>query len=365
MIAQPMEPNDNSSQEVEWTELEPRVATFGELLVRLATTDHLRLDQATSLEVTFAGAEANVAVSLANFGVPARFISRLPDNSLGTAALRSLRGFGVDTAHVVRGGDRMGLYFVELGIAQRPSQVLYDRQQSGFAGMTPGMVPWPNALEECSWLHTSGISPAVSRSAADVTAEAVAAAKHAGLRVSIDLNHRAKLWHWGRSASDVMAELVAQADVVFCNETDPETVFGIPVPAPTTGNASVDPSAYEPACAMLRERFPNVQLVAMTLRGAVSASENLWTAVMAAEDHFYTTTRFRITPILDRVGSGDAFAGAAISRLVHHPGEYQEALDFAVGASCLKHSVQGDFNRVTASEVNRLSAGDATGRILR
>ncbi len=343
----------------------PRVATFGELLGRLATPEHLRLDQATALDITFAGAEANVAVSLAVLGVGARFISRLPYNALATAALRTMRGFGVDTAHVVRGGSRIGLYFVEPGIAQRPSQVLYDRDSSAFAGIAPGMVSWPEALEGCTWFHTSGVSPAVSESAAAVTAEAIDAAKHAGLRVSLDLNHRAKLWQWGRNAGDVMAELVAKADVVFCNETDLEAVFGIPVPPATTGNADIDPSAYEPACASLRERFNNVQIVAVTVRGAVSASDNLWTAVLATGNDFYTSTRYRIAPILDRVGSGDAFAGAAISRLVQQPHALQEALDFAVAASCLKHSVQGDFNRVSEAEVLRLAGGDATGRIVR
>ena len=346
-------------------ETPPVVATFGELMVRLATPAHLRLAQATSLDVTFAGAEANVAVSLAAFGVPARFVSRLPDNPLGTAALGVLRSLGVDTSYIIRGGDRIGLYFVEPGIAQRASQVLYDRAGSAFAAITPGTVPWGEVLEGCRWLHTSGISPAVSRSAAAVTAEAVAAAKKAGLMVSIDLNHRAKLWDWGRSAGDVMAELVAQADVVFCNETDLETVFGIPVPPATTGNAEVGPSSYEPAFKSLHDRFHNVAVAAMSLRGAVSASENLWTGVLSTSSGFYTTTRYRISPILDRVGSGDAFAGAAISQLVQHPAAFQQALDFAVGASCLKHSVQGDFNRVSTGEVLRLIGGDATGRIVR
>jgi len=343
----------------------PTVATFGEILVRLATPHHLRLEQAHQFEVSFAGSEANVAVSLAQFSVPARFISRLPDNPLATAALRVVRGLGVDTTRVVRGGDRIGVYFVEAGIAQRPSQVLYDRDGSAFATIAPGMVNWADALDGCSWFHTSGISPAVSQSAAAVTEEAVAAAKAAGLSVSIDLNHRAKLWQWGRSAEAVMTGLVSMADVVFCNETDLEAVFGIPVPAATTGNAEVSPTAYEPACRALQERFPNVRVVAVTLRGALSASENLWSAVLATEDAFFTTARFRITPILDRVGTGDAFAGAAISQLVDKPQRYQEALDFAVAASCLSHSVQGDFNRVSKAEVLRLVKGDTTGRILR
>ena len=343
----------------------PTVATFGELMVRLATPGHLRLAQATSLDVTYAGAEANVAVTLSAFGVPARFVSRLPDNPLGEAALAVLRSLGVDTAHVLRGGDRIGLYFVEPGIAQRPSQVLYDRAGSAFAEIPPGTVPWDEVLGGCGWLHTTGISPAVSRSAAAVSAEAVAAAKKAALTVSIALNHRAKLWNWGRSAGEVMAELIAQAAVVFCNETDLEAVFGIPVPAATTGNAAVEPSSYDPACRSLRQRFPNVEVVALSLRGAVSASENLWTGVLSTPSDFYTTTRYRITPILDRVGSGDAFAGAAISQLVQHPGAFQEALNFAVGASCLKHSIQGDFNRVSAGEVLRLTGGDATGRSVR
>ncbi len=343
----------------------PVVATFGELLIRLATPDHLRLDQTTSVDMTFAGAEANVAVSVAALGLPSRFISRLPDNPLGTSALRTLRGFGIDTGHVICGGRRFGVYFVEPGIAQRPSRVFYDRDGSAFAEIGPDMVAWDAALADCVWFHTSGISPAVSESAAAATNEGVGAAKRAGLRVSVDLNYRAKLWQWGRTAGEAMADLVAQADVVFCNETDVESVFGIPVPAPSTENAAIDPYAYEPACRALRQRFPNVQVVAMTLRGAVSASDNYWSGVLATDDHFYTTRRYSIAPILDRVGTGDAFAGAAIVRLVQEPDAFQEALDFAVGASCLKHAIQGDFNRVSPGEVDRLIGGDATGRILR
>ena len=272
----------------------------------------------------------------------------------------------MDTDYIARGGNRIGLYFVEPGIAQRgASQVLVDRDGSAFAEMRPGMVSWRQALEGCRWLHTTGVSPAVSQSAVAVTCEAVTAAKHLGLRVPLDLNHRAKLWQWGRCAGDVMAELVAQADVVFCNETDLEAVFGISVPTATTSNADIDPGVYEPACANLLAQFPNVELVAMSLRGALSASENLWTGVFATTEGFHTTTRFRISPILDRVGSGDAFAGAAISQLVQHPASLQDALDFAVAASCLKHSIQGDFNRVSAAEVLRLTGGDATGRIVR
>lgn len=341
------------------------VATFGELLVRLTTPDHLRLEQARALEVTFAGSEANVAVSLAGFGVPARFVSRLPDNPLAAAARRALRGFGVDTSFILTGGRRLGVFFVEAGVAQRPSQVLYDRDGSAFAEIVPDTIRWDEALASCAWFHTSGISPAVSASAAAVTREAITAARRAGLRVSIDLNHRTQLWAWGEPAGAVMADLVAQADVVFCNETDLEAFFEIPVPAPTSGNATIDVSAYEPSCSEFRRRFPNVQLLAMTLRGAVSASENHWTAVLASEGSYHTTRRFAIQPVLDRVGAGDAFAAAAISQLLQRPEALQGALDFAVAASCLKHSIVGDFNRVTTAEVLHLAGGDTTGRIVR
>lgn len=342
-----------------------RVATFGELLMRLAAPDHLRLDQAGALEVTFAGAEANVAVALASLGVPSRFITRLPENPLADAALRALRGFGVHTGCVERGGSRIGIYFVEPGVAQRASEVVYDREGSGFSQIAPDSIAWRDALSECTWFHTSGISPAVSASAAAVTKEAVTWARDIGLRISLDLNYRAKLWQWGGSTQDVMGELVSRSHVVFSNETDLQSVFGITVPEPTSGNALIDPHAYEASCHELMDRFPSVEMVALTLRGALSASENTWTAVLATRTELYTTRRYSIAPIIDRVGSGDAFAGAAIACLTTRPDAVQHALDFAVAASCLKHSILGDFNRVTIDEVERLASGDGTGRIVR
>ncbi len=340
------------------------VVTFGELLVRLAPPAPLRLEQAGALEVAFGGAEANVAVSLSRLGTRARFVSRLPDNPLAAAGLRTLRGLGVDIGAVLSGGQRVGLYFVEHGSAQRPSRVIYDRADSGMASIQPGMVPWGVVLGGWSWFHTSGITPALSRAACATTLEAVSAARGAGLRVSIDLNYRATLWGWGRSPAEVMAELVGLADVVFCNELDLRSVFSIPVPHPDSTDAA-DPSAYEPACRELQRRFPNVEIVAMTLRSSLSASHNRWTGVMVDRSRLLQTRRYDITPIADRVGTGDAFAAGAIDRMMRDSGDLQGALNFAVAASCLKHSVAGDFNLTSPDEVCRLVAGEATGRIVR
>ena len=338
------------------------VVTFGELLLRLAPVRPLRLEQASSFEVSYGGAEANVAVGLACLGIRSRFVSRLPENPLGAAGRRHLRGFGVDTRWVLNGGQRLGLYFVEPGAAQRPSQVLYDRAASSLATIEPGMVPWAAALEGWQWFHTSGITPAISESAYATTIEGLAAARRLSLRTSVDLNFRAKLWDWGRSARTVMTEVIALADVVFCNELDLQTIFAIPTP--DADEAGIDPRSYEPACRELQRRFPNVTMVAMTLRTALSASHNRWTAIVVDGEAAYTARRYDVNPVIDRVGAGDAFAAAAISRMLGGA-DHQEMVDFAAAASCLKHSIAGDFNVISVDEVRRLVAGDGSGRIVR
>ncbi len=343
----------------------PLVLTFGELLVRLATPDHQLLEQASTLGVSFGGAEANVAVSLARFGVPVRYVTRVPDNSITRAGRRLMEAFHVDTSHIVTGGDRVGLYFVEPGIAQRPSRVVYDRTGSGMALIQTGDVSWKAALEGCTWFHTSGITPALSESAAAATMEAVAAAQAGGLTVSIDLNYRAQLWQWSKTPGEIMAELVSHADIVFSNEEDMDKVFGIKVPRMGAQTEALEPQRYAPACAELQHRFPNLRAVAVTLRESVSASENYWSAVLATADGFHTSQRYRIAPILDRVGAGDAFAAAAIRQMLSGSANPQAILDFAVAASCLKHSICGDFNLVDADDVDQLAVGDGTGRIVR
>ena len=342
-----------------------RVVTFGELLLRLVPPDNRLLEQAPTFEVGFAGAEANVAVSVARFGLDACYVSRMPDNPMSRAGRRLLEGCGVDTSQVLDGGDRLGIYFVEQGVAQRPSRVLYDRGSSGMASIEPKQIPWSSVLDGCAWFHTSGITPALSQSAAAATAEAVIAARAAGATVSIDLNYRAQLWRWGRTPREVMTELVNETDVVVGNEEDLEKVFGIAVPAFRGPSLDLDPRAYEPACDALRRMFPQLRAVAVTVRTSVSASDNFWTGVLATDSGFFTTRRYHITPVLDRLGAGDAFAAGIIRGMLQNPGAPQATLDFAVAASCLKHSIRGDFNLLGVDEVLHLAHGDTSGRIVR
>jgi 2-dehydro-3-deoxygluconokinase len=271
----------------------------------------------------------------------------------------------VRTEHIVRGGERLGIYFLETGAAQRASKVIYDRAGSSFATIQPGMVNWPAALENADWFHWTGITPAVSQGAAEVCREGIQAARRLGLTVSCDMNFRAKLWKWGRAAGEVMSDLVAQCDVAIGNEEDADKVFGIKAPKADVVAGKVEAESYRHVCRGLLERFPNLKTVAITLRGSLSASHNTWSGVMQHQGEFYTAPQYDIIPIVDRVGGGDAFAGGLIYGLRKHASEPSQALRFAVAASCLKHSVLGDFNAVTAAEVEQLMAGDASGRVSR
>lgn len=340
------------------------LVTFGELLVRLGPKRGLRFEQASALELGYGGAEANVAVSAARLGARSRFVTRLPRNALGRLGERTLRGLGVDTTYWVQGGERIGLYFAEFGVAQRPSRVEYDRVGSGMATIAPGSVPWGEAFSGFTWFHTTGITPALSSSAAAATLEAADCARSAGLTVSVDLNYRATLWK-GLALRDVMSELVGLADVLFGNEEDLKNVFDITVPLADQDGAPPEPKAYAPACAEVLARFSNLKLVALTIRGSLSASDNLWSGVLGSRDGFYTTRTYHVTPIVDRIGVGDAFAAAAIFKLMKECQSYQAVLEFAVAASCLKHSVWGDFNLVEVQEIEDLADGDQRGRIVR
>jgi 2-dehydro-3-deoxygluconokinase len=272
---------------------------------------------------------------------------------------------GVDTRGIIRGGSRCGIYFLEHGAAQRPSRVVYDRAGSAMAEIKAGMVLWAELLEGARWFHTSGITPALSRSAAEATVEAARSARSAGAIVSIDLNYRAMLWDWGERPERVMSELLEEADVVVGNEEDADKVFGIRAGGVDVLADNLDSAAYEDVCRQLVARFPRVRSVAFTIRGSVSASENTWTGVLWHEGQLHRGRSYRIAPVVDRVGSGDAFAAGLISGLLRRPDQPQYALDFAVAASCLKHSIAGDFNLVTTDEVERLLEGDSSGRVLR
>lgn len=342
----------------------PTTVTFGEIMLRLATPGFQRFSQAGHFEISFGGGEANVAVSLAGYGLPARFVTRLPKNDLGEACRNEVRRYGVDTSAMVWGGNRLGIYFLESGAAQRASKVIYDRAHSAIAEVKPGTIDWAAAFEGADWFHWTGITPAISESAAAVCKEAVVEAERRGLTVSVDLNYRAKLWGWGKKASEVMPDLVQHCHVLIGNEEDAEKVFGISAAGADVTGGHVDGSEYFGVCDALMKRFPSAHTAAITLRGSKSASHNSWSAVMKHKELECTAPTFDILPIVDRVGGGDSFVGGLIYGLKTY-GYAEDALRFAVAASCLKHSIPGDFNLVSVDEVEKLMKGDASGRVSR
>jgi 2-dehydro-3-deoxygluconokinase len=333
-------------------------------MLRLTPPGFQRFAQANSFDVTFGGGEANVAAALARFGLPAEFVTRLPNNDIGDLCLSYLRRYGVGVQHVVRGGDRLGIYYYEMGAAQRGSQVIYDRAGSAFATIEPGMVDWSTAFAGADWFHWTGITPAISAGAADACLEAVQVARQMGLTVSCDLNYRAKLWKWGKSASEVMAGLVKLCDVAVCNEEDADKVFGIKALHTDVTGGRVEADAYGAVCTELAARFPDLKTIAITLRGSRSASHNTWSALLWRQGQQFVAPVYDIIPIVDRVGGGDSFVGGLIYGLRVYQ-DSQRALDFAVAASCLKHSTLGDFNLVSVAEVEKLMQGDASGRVSR
>lgn len=342
-----------------------KIVTFGEIMLRLATPERQRFTQATSLTATFGGGEANVAVSLANFGLNAEFITRLPENDFGRAAAMELRKHNVGTDNIVWGGERLGIYFLETGSNARPSKVIYDRAHSSISEIKPGMIDWEKVFGDASWFHWTGITPAISEGAAAACLEAVKKAKEKGLTVSCDLNFRKNLWRWGRSAGDVMPGLVEQCDIILGNEEDAEKVFGIKPEEADITSGKVGHGGYESVCRKLKERFPLAKKIIITLRGSLSADHNTWSGILFNVEEFFQAPVYQITDIVDRVGGGDAFMGGLIYGLISYPGDDQKALNFAVAASCLKHTIHGDFNLVTVAEVEQLMKGDASGRVVR
>lgn len=342
-----------------------KVVTFGEIMLRLAPPGFQRFSQARSLEATYGGGEANVAVSLANYGEKVDFVCRLPQNDLGEACINTLRGLGVGTGFIARGGERIGIYFLETGAAQRASKVIYDRAGSSFATIQPGSIDWKSAFAGADWFHWTGITPAVSQGAAEVCREAIVVAREMGLTVSTDLNYRAKLWKWGKSANEVMSDLVCMCDVALGNEEDAEKVFNIRAPESDISAGKVDAGHYLYVCEKLAERFPLLKTISITLRGSLSASHNTWSGVLWRNGEYFCAPTYDILPIIDRVGGGDSFMGGLIYGLRKYPADPQMALNFATAAACLKHSIMGDFNAVSVTEVETLMAGDASGRVSR
>ncbi|HEX5167979.1 MAG TPA: sugar kinase [Cyclobacteriaceae bacterium] len=342
-----------------------KVVTFGEIMLRLATPEFLRFSQASEFEATFGGGEANVAVSLANYGMDAYFASSLPKNDIGDSAIASLRKHNVKTDFIHRGGDRVGIYFLESGAVSRASKVIYDRANSSFAKIKKGSIDWGKALDGASWFHWTGITPSVSEGAAEVCMEACEAAAKMGITISTDLNYRAKLWKWGKTAGEVMEDLVQHCDVILGNEEDADMVFGIKPEGVDVTSGHVEGAAFESVGKQLMKRFPKAKKVIITLRGSISASHNTWSGVLWNGKKLFEAPTYQITHIVDRVGGGDSFMGGLIYGLITYPQDDQKALNFAVAASCLKHTIKGDFNLVTVEEVEKLMKGDASGRVSR
>ena len=342
-----------------------KVVTFGEIMMRLSPPGYQRFVQARSFDVIYGGGEANVAVSLANYGDAVDYVTRLPANEIGEACLQYLRQYGVGTSKIVRGGERLGIYFLETGAAQRASKVIYDRANSSLATIQPGMIDWRAAFADADWFHWTGITPAISAGAAEACLEAVRTAREMGLTVSCDLNYRANLWKWGKKAGEVMPALVEHCTVAVGNEEDAEKVFGIRAAGADVTAGKVEAASYASVCEQLAARFPRLEIIAITLRGSLSASHNTWSGILWEKGKLYTAPVYDIAHIVDRVGGGDAFVGGLIHGLRTFGGDRQRALNFAVAASCLKHSIIGDFNLVSMAEVEKLMAGDASGRVAR
>jgi len=339
------------------------VITFGEVMLRLKSPDHEKLFQSPVLEATFGGGEANVAVSLANYGMDTRFVTVLPDNAIGAACIMEMRKFGVDMTSVKKIPGRMGTYFLETGANQRPSNVIYDREYSAMALAQPGTIDWDKALENGTWMHITGITPAISESAMNLSFEAVQKAKEKGLTVSCDFNYRKKLWKYGKSAQDVMRELVKYCDIGIANEEDCQKSLGIKADV-SVESGKLDTNKYRHLGDQVLNEFPNLKAIAITLRESVSADINGWSACYNDGDKFYLSKKYEIRDIIDRVGGGDSFSGGLIYGLNTYK-EKQQALEFAVAASCLKHSIAGDFNRVNVKQVETLMSGDQSGRVQR
>lgn len=342
-----------------------KIITFGEVMLRLATPEHQRISQVTSYNASFGGGEANVAVSLANFGLQAEFVTRLPQNDLGSSVIMELRKHNVGTSHILRGGERLGIYFLETGSVARPSKVIYDRAHSAIAEIKPGMIDWDKIFSEAGWFHWTGITPAISEGAASVCNEAVTAARKGNIIISCDLNFRKNLWKWGKSASEVMPDLVKDCDIILGNEEDAEKVFGIKPQDADVFRGEVKGASYESVCKKLKSKFPQAKKIIITLRGSVSADHNTWSGVLYDGKKFYEAPVYQITHIVDRVGGGDSFMSGIIYGLLNFPDNDQKTLDFAVAASCLKHTIHGDFNLVSATEVEQLMKGDKSGRVMR
>ncbi len=342
-----------------------KTVTFGEIMLRLKSPGYDRLFQTPVLEATFGGGEANVAVSLSNFGMDARFITVLPDNAIGDSCLNELRGFGVDTTCIVRKPGRMGIYYLETGAVQRASKVIYDRAGSAISEAKVTDIDWTKAFSGADWFHITGITPAISASAAELSMAAVRAAKQQGMHVSCDLNYRKNLWKYGKTADQVMTELVKYVDTIIANEEDFQKSLLLKADSQSaveSGELNIE--QYKAIARLAMDTYPNVKRVAITLRESKSANHNDWSACLYNGVDFILSRKYAMTDIVDRVGGGDSFGAGLIYGLNTYADE-KTALEFAVAASCLKHTINGDFNRVSVSEVESLMKGSGSGRVQR
>lgn len=343
-----------------------KIVTFGEVMVRLGAPDFLKIIQTDKFDVSYAGAEANVAVSLANYGMQTDYITCLPENPIAERCIMGLRGYKVGVDHIQRSGKRMGILYIETGSNARPSKVYYDREDSSIATVQPGSINWENILKGADWFHWTGITPALSENVAAECLKAIKTANELGIIVSCDINYRGNLWRYGKTAAEVMPEMVACSDIILGNEEDCEKVFGIKpqnFDAEKT-NGAVDQNTFRSVCKQMMQKFPRCKKMVVTLRGAINANHNTWGGVLFDGRNFIESKRYDITDIVDRVGAGDSFMGGLIYGLLHYDND-KEALEFATAASCLKHTLKGDYNCVTTEEVESLMNGDASGRVKR
>ena len=338
-----------------------KIVTLGEIMLRLEPQGHLRFLQADSFGAVYGGGEANVAVSLANFGMGSTYVTKLPANDIGQAAVNSLRGFGVDTSQIIRGGDRIGIYFIEKGASQRPSKVIYDRAGSAIAAAQPSEFNWKEIMKGADWFHFTGITPALSESAAAICLDACRETKKNGMTVSCDLNYRNKLWTKAE-ANRVMSELCKYVDVCIANEEDAKNVFNIEAAATDIQAGRLNEDGYRSVAKQLTDAF-GFKAVAISLRQSLSASRNIWSCMLYKDSECYFSRKYDIS-IIDRVGGGDSFGAGLIYALCTGKDD-QDAIEFAAAASCLKHTIEGDFNMVSVSEVENLSGGDGSGRVQR
>jgi len=336
-------------------------------MLRLSPPGYLRFSQTNSFDIVYGGGESNVAVSLANYGIPVEFVTRIPKSEIGECALMELRKRGVGTSHIILGGERLGIYFMETGAVNRSSNVVYDRTNSAMAEIKLGMINWDKVFDGVSWFHWTGITPAISKNAADVCLEAVKIARDKGLTISTDLNYRSKLWKHKGNRIEIMTELTSYSDIILGNEEDTEMHFGIKpegLNITTQGN-EINSEAFLSVCDQMMKKFPRAKKIIITLRGSISASHNSWAGILYDGKKMYESIQYQITDIVDRIGGGDSFMGGLIYGFLNYPNEDQKALDFAVAASSLKHTIKGDVNLVKVEEVEKLMNGNSSGRVNR